>query len=1426
MAVFGGYESVRKFSASASHTVWTARPAGAAGEPLYAIKQVRVEEIVDLLGPEDAAREVERLFDSASVQERLAKQEGSRWAAVHVKARSAEGAYCVTDLFFDGGVPSTALSLIRGASSTRLTHATLRAIVEAVAQGLAQIHALGRPHGRLKASNVLISWAGDIPSRVMLTDPAPNAVVSGHDVDEDITALGELIHELVLKRPYSARGGWPLPSDEAWRALGSTGEAWRRLCETLLNPSRKPGEISASDIPAMLPVERRAGPSKKVIAIGGAVAVIVVTLVVVVITSMMGGGDEGGQKERITSADWNRLMSEDDVWLRQVRVRLAEGRLGDDSLALEVGVILREHGVAAGERRPLHEVFLVDADRERFTRSTGYEDEGAAVRAQAFLPALEKIDAAVRAWPARARLREAAEAAEAMRMPKRAQDLRDRAVEHESASELLDRIDRIAGAIPVAERILAIREKVGALTARGRDLGDPLLSRIGELVAERGELAAELDQLDRMSQALEMAEAATRRELFLDAAAREAFLVRAREIAGPPERPIAMDAVAQWESATRSDDFRVLEGENPLGGWRERLAAVSRAIEGLTFQGVAQDKLDECVRQRAMAETKADEAGALVEAVSAVPRIRLHERSHQEQGGEIQRRLGEIEALVASLARCGLRDPGEIRMSMRQPGASRVASGSVVVQAEYRRRLDEALGRVDDASIEGAFDALQSLFERLDAGTTVSLEGASRFASTLEREREEAIRSFFADPGWAGAWATGEIPKYERFEPRVAEVRERLAALAARAAAVSASADRLKALVDEARVFDDKLKRDVALFMRDSAEFHGELGTLVPVLRGLEGVWGLAERGDAGGLARVIEGTEAHASVALEAWRGLKDAEIPLLEVAGLRDRLIGLAGTVASEARRREIIAEVKGEAAERWRRHARGARTGEAFERAVALAERFEVTAESVADPVIAYNWLVMDFSRYVSSLGGKGDDEAVRARVRAFLDEASALAARVAGERTAASAMLAKLEDLIRPTDAPPPPKATEIGPAALIDSPWRASLIDGPSDAVRFEWSVAGGGDSRVHVLEFVLVEPSDAPPAYVCTTEMSLGLFLDLMTGGRPMNDSPLWEVSRELMQRTRDRYVAPETPSDRGTGPHVWVWGSTDARRPAYWRINVAPSWVVPPVEFRVNLTDRSRTLSPYPEDLFQLIEGEQRPTLDHPMHWVRPDAAVYAAWLAGCRLPTAAEWLAAHVVNERAAGVGERIVPNRRDHTGRRQLEYARANRAEAVTFVLPDQRSLWEGAASGPDHWPESAVPGDETLWFEKVGTGGGVFKHLVGNVAEMVISEAYAEAMDAGLAAGATPQAARDFVLSGNGAIGVIGASAQSPNDLDPTEFHREVRSPAGVNKLQGADWRFADVGFRLAFSSGGAARPRPLAQRVAEVFLETPRYILAP
>jgi hypothetical protein len=167
-----------------------------------------------------------RLVEMAGVQQRLNDAGARHWAAIELIGSTLDHVYVVERHY-----PVSAATLT--ASPKRISGKGLYNIVNSVVAGLAELRALaGRPHGNLKASNVLL--AGEVEDgAVVLSDPAP---ADGHGTaGADAEALGQLIHQLVLHRPFT--GPWPIARTGEWLALGPQGAEWLKLCAALMHPN-------------------------------------------------------------------------------------------------------------------------------------------------------------------------------------------------------------------------------------------------------------------------------------------------------------------------------------------------------------------------------------------------------------------------------------------------------------------------------------------------------------------------------------------------------------------------------------------------------------------------------------------------------------------------------------------------------------------------------------------------------------------------------------------------------------------------------------------------------------------------------------------------------------------------------------------------------------------------------------------------------------------------------------------------------------------------------------------------------------------------------------------------------------------------------------------------------------------------------------
>ena len=98
-----------------------------------------------------------------------------------------------------------------------LSSQSLLKIIESVAKGLIELKkACGRPHGNLKATNILIDGEGDITqTRILLSDPLPGELIdTSLHWDSDLREIAEFIYQLVVHRPSPNVDGWQAPDSE------------------------------------------------------------------------------------------------------------------------------------------------------------------------------------------------------------------------------------------------------------------------------------------------------------------------------------------------------------------------------------------------------------------------------------------------------------------------------------------------------------------------------------------------------------------------------------------------------------------------------------------------------------------------------------------------------------------------------------------------------------------------------------------------------------------------------------------------------------------------------------------------------------------------------------------------------------------------------------------------------------------------------------------------------------------------------------------------------------------------------------------------------------------------------------------------------------------------------------------------------------
>jgi hypothetical protein len=581
----------------------------------------------------------------------------------------------------------------------------------------------------------------------------------------------------------------------------------------------------------------------------------------------------------------------------------------------------------------------------------------------------------------------------------------------------------------------------------------------------------------------------------------------------------------------------------------------------------------------------------------------------------------------------------------------------------------------------------------------------------------------------------------------------------------------------------------------------------------------VAAMSDSGGLTRLIKssgqtstsGAWSGTGVLSAAWKRLPKLGYPATP-ADLKEASELFAGSVApalaavsDSTRRVELQNQAGAVAKDMWFNfvHEVAGASGQPdlVDAAFTARSNFGITdADMTArlEPWAKYNlerWRLLGAVLPVKAQDRKAQIKSLQDLVVPF--ELRAAAIKDLGQRSAVEDLTARLKHFAEGKDL----DLTAEGPAR--GKAWQAQpKADGK--VVTYTWKSRGGFD---HTLEFRRIDETADAASYLCTTEVSLRLCIDVV------DSLGKWEDVRAF---TDMGHADPNNDGRRG--PRVTAWTGRDGKM-----VLSAPSnpdktglgwhrWVPP---------DNMKDIPYYPDGgqpaPVPVPDGPPKssPVLDDPVDFIAPGAAVYVARLLNCRLPTPTEW-------QKANDDYPTPKPNLRDKTWARQWDYIKSlkdQHKDNGNADWPNQSMLRKkGATVPPEVDGQPAVDADDgMLYFLPVNVGGDsvtkdggpVFHHLVGNVCEFVFEDA--DAMNKA----AFPPTAQNIkeILGKGDKLRAIGGSAISPKDYDP----KEPLKFTFTDKSDG----FSDAGFRLAFSTGGGGggTGNP-ADQLANILSSTP------
>ncbi|MGD8500223.1 MAG: hypothetical protein PVJ86_06220, partial [Phycisphaerales bacterium] len=338
MSRFGRFETVRELHRTGLTVVYSGQEAAGHEEKLA----LKVFQPSSLILEEDRARtESERFLNSARIQQKVAAGGAQHWAPVYDCGSTPEGTFYTTDIY-----DRSLQQLIDG--RIRLSGQVLHAIVESIVKGLIELkEECGRPHGNLKATNVLVAGAGEISqTRIVLSDPLSDEQLgSKADWDSDLRAIAQFIYELMTHRSTPNVDGWQVPDSAEWTTLGKQANDWRNLCNLLLNACVKPGTITIEAVAEELEKLKEVKPvlsSRRLIA-AGVVVVVCITVLVILLR----------RPPPPEKTEWENLCKQYQAWVDGLRQELAKrGKAGQDTQVPwrqdpELGNILEKTEIAS-----------------------------------------------------------------------------------------------------------------------------------------------------------------------------------------------------------------------------------------------------------------------------------------------------------------------------------------------------------------------------------------------------------------------------------------------------------------------------------------------------------------------------------------------------------------------------------------------------------------------------------------------------------------------------------------------------------------------------------------------------------------------------------------------------------------------------------------------------------------------------------------------------------------------------------------------------------------------------------------------------------------------------------------------------------------------------------------------------------------------
>ncbi|HEV8604613.1 MAG TPA: SUMF1/EgtB/PvdO family nonheme iron enzyme [Tepidisphaeraceae bacterium] len=1295
------------------------------------------------------------LLEVAKIQQQVSRARPAHWAEVHALGLGEKGPFVVVDHY-----PRTAADLIKAA--TPLTSRALYRIIMSALKGLRDLQQIsGRPHGNLKPSNVLLSPGDPADAHIALTDPAPAGQVARGESKNDLFQIGQLIHELVLHHPFA--GAWPVAATRAWTDLGRHGRRWRNLCNRLLNPNpeKRPRRLAS-----VYKRVWRMRPRKPVL-----LRPVVLLLVLAAI-----GGAAVTQRERI----WN--------WTNAHLPRRP---------------VAMSQPTESATEKPRQLVVLpqaADAPTTGPTRTLAAESEFLSEYQDRY----EK-----RGWSAPAQYLANLAARFAATAPG---DSAARKALGDTESMLKKIEERWASLAGTSNFIGTRARNDPVLLTYPQFLRQSVASVISQPTST-SPLPAILESLDRAA-----ADPAWKSVLaFLQSPDAQkldhGWLIES----SPLHKRFGNKAVASaedlrvWVAEAKLLEFqRLAASDDPRPRWSarqqisrirgndlEKLATLYKdPAEAKAATGPFEQRLNELDKSAANLLT-----GDLPWSMKNRPTITSSiaeidqqiARTAEELRGTLAKRQGTLDDMAAREAAVA-RQKQEAQQFVGKLEALRV-SAIPAVQKEWQQQskpiVDEIRGDATryTSALGDRAAGIQKRMEILDASfralpEKLDLKGGAaawndRLTGALQSLDAKQQQRFVEDLIAGSRPVSNREPSVDDLKARATEARKSYDEWSGAAAKLFADLNETDRLLGAGYSLDERPQQDrpSARQLLDECQkrdiFTSEAiqTAIVPLIAPIRAL----ERADWQTLVQ-FAAADHRTGLRVTAWRNLATANVSwpaerenLKQAVSISESLAAAVEKNAPVERRAPLRSEVKRVTEKLWNRFIAKASAPEDITFALSLKEKLAIPPE-LLDSRTAFNIAIYNARQDL----GQTSDEKTRAEAigRVATSLQAAIDALPAGVRE--SGDVARLAGALRQSKSGAQridfstlgPTAARAGEGNRIK--WNFTY-DNATNAVTYTARISKEITPDELEVVFKRVEGENGD-VYLSTTEVSVGLFADVITAAEKWRDvAPmLWSYD------PRD--------GDPRPGPRSWEWPRYGKLTQGIRRTNV---WLA-------GNSDHYPDTLATAENRMVLKDENGRPARDlnpskrQPMQYVSPEAAIYFCDLLGCRLPTPAEWKAAYRVYAKDNW-------NLRDRTFKILQRWTYG--PSVADRFMPDLGIFMPaGEKPTPEIWPESKLLNrpaesdreysDGVLWFRDVAPAGmQAFNHLVGNVAEMTFE---------------------------NGHLFTIGGSALSP----PTRaIDRECEIPNWRSGNKG----YSDIGFRLAFP----APPNPSQQ--LQAILEKQPYL---